>query len=139
MRQVRCVLSDIWFRKLTSHIQLLSHLIRYPSAEESFHPMGADWVCLFNKRLCDEIPSLTPTNIPVFVQLHLPALHEFSDFKCGFEQDVPASVRLVCAAKIECESRRLGRHHSDALVRDWRKIAISLTRLRGPKDPVLGQ
>ena len=56
--------------------------------------MGADWVCLFNKRLCDEILSLTPTNIPAFVQLHLPALREFSEFKLGFEQDVPASIRL---------------------------------------------
>jgi hypothetical protein len=26
--------------------------------------------------------------------LHLPDLHEFSEFKCGFGQDVPASVRL---------------------------------------------
>src|SRR5215467_14047884 len=55
--------------------------------------MGADWVCLFNKRLCDEILALTSANIPAFVQLHLPALHEFSEFKCGFEQDVQVSVR----------------------------------------------
>jgi len=107
MRQVRCVLSDIWFRKLTSHMQLLSHLIRYPSAEESFHRMDADWVCLFNKRLGDEILSLTPTNIPVFVQLHLPALHEFSDFKCGFEQDVPASVRLERLREQGCTDEEL--------------------------------
>lgn len=57
--------------------------------------MGADWVSLFDKQLCDEIVSLNSTNISAFVQLHLPGLHEMSEFKCGFERGVPAPTRLT--------------------------------------------
>ncbi len=56
--------------------------------------MGADWVCLFNKRLCDQIILLAPANIPAFVESHLSVLRDASEFKCGFAQDVPASVRF---------------------------------------------
>ena len=56
--------------------------------------MGADWVCLFDKRLCDEIISLAPANIPAFVESHLSVLHDFSEFKCGFAENVPASIRF---------------------------------------------
>jgi hypothetical protein len=56
--------------------------------------MGADWVCLFDKRLCDEIVSLIPANIPAFVESHLSVLRDSSEFKCGFAQDVPVSIRL---------------------------------------------
>jgi hypothetical protein len=56
--------------------------------------MGADWVCLFNKRLCDQIISLSSANIATFVESHLAVLHDFSEFKCGFAQDVPVSIRL---------------------------------------------
>lgn len=56
--------------------------------------MGADWVCLFDRRLCDEIVSLAPANIPAFVESHLPVLHDFSEFKCGFAQDVTATIRF---------------------------------------------
>jgi hypothetical protein len=56
--------------------------------------MGADWLSLFDKLLCDEIISLAPANLPVFVEAHLAALHDFSEFKCGFTQDLPADVRL---------------------------------------------
>lgn len=56
--------------------------------------MGADWVCLFNRRLCDKIRVLAPTDIPDFVQAHLLSLDDLSDFKCGFDDAVPASVRF---------------------------------------------
>jgi len=56
--------------------------------------MGADWVCHFDKRLCDQIISLPPANIPAFVESHLSGLHEFSEFKCGFAEDVAASFRI---------------------------------------------
>lgn len=56
--------------------------------------MGADWVSLFDKQVCDEIVSLNSVNISSFVQLHLPDLHELSEFKSGFEQDVPIPARL---------------------------------------------
>lgn len=57
--------------------------------------MGADWVCLFDKRLCDEIISLAPANIPAFVESHLSALHDLSEFKLGFRQEVPATTRFT--------------------------------------------
>jgi len=57
--------------------------------------MGADGVSLFDKRLCDEIISLAPANMPAFVEAHLASLHDLSEFKCGFAQDVPANVRLT--------------------------------------------
>lgn len=56
--------------------------------------MGADWVSLFNKRLCDEILSLSSANIAPFLESHLCTLGEFSEFKCGFEETVPASIRV---------------------------------------------
>lgn len=56
--------------------------------------MGTDWVCLFDKRLCDEIISLAPASIGAFVESHLSALHELSEFKLELSRDVPASVRL---------------------------------------------
>lgn len=56
--------------------------------------MGADWVCVFNKRLCDQILLLSAANIASFVESHLSALGKFSDFKSGFEENVPASVRV---------------------------------------------
>lgn len=46
------------------------------------------------KQLSDKIVSLNPVNFSAFVELHLADLHELSEFQCGFEQDVPASVRL---------------------------------------------
>lgn len=57
--------------------------------------MGADWVCLFDKHLCDEIISLASADLPAFVDSQLSALHDLSEFKCGFPQDVPASVRVA--------------------------------------------
>jgi len=57
--------------------------------------MGTDWVRLFNKQLCDQIIALAPANTAAFVESHFSLLHDFSEFKCGFSQDVPASVRLA--------------------------------------------
>jgi len=57
--------------------------------------MGADWMCLFDKRLCDEILSLAPATIHIFVQAHLLQLHDLSLFKCGFEEGVPTAVRFT--------------------------------------------
>jgi hypothetical protein len=37
---------------------------------------------------------LAPANIPAFVESHLSVLRDLSEFKCGFAQDVPVSVRL---------------------------------------------
>jgi len=70
--------------------------IRYPLGTwgRLWH-MGADGVSLFDKRLCDEIISLAPANMPAFVEAHLASLHDLSEFKCGFAQDVPANVRLT--------------------------------------------
>lgn len=56
--------------------------------------MAADWVSLFDKRLCDGIISLAPANLSAFVEAHLASLHDLSEFKCGFAQDIPANVRL---------------------------------------------
>src|SRR5215467_9972965 len=56
--------------------------------------MGADWVSIFDKRLCNEIVALDAANIPAFVESHLSVLHDFSEFNCGFAQDVPAGARL---------------------------------------------
>ena len=56
--------------------------------------MGTDWVRLFNKLLCDEIIALSPVNIAAFVESHFSLLRDFSEFKCGIAQDVPASIRL---------------------------------------------
>jgi len=56
--------------------------------------MGADSVRLFDKRLSDEILSLAMENIASFVQPRLRQLREFSEFLCGFGEDVPAAIRL---------------------------------------------
>ena len=56
--------------------------------------MGADWVCLFDKRLCDKILSLSSANIQSFVDSHLSELRWSSEFKCRFAEDVPANVRV---------------------------------------------
>jgi len=56
--------------------------------------MATDWVSLFNKRLCDEIISLAPANIPAFIELHLAELHDLSEFNRGFAKDVLVSIRL---------------------------------------------
>jgi hypothetical protein len=57
--------------------------------------MGADWLCLFDKRLCDEIISLASANLPAFVESHLSALNDSSEFKCGFSEEISASIRLT--------------------------------------------
>jgi len=69
--------------------------------------MGADWACLFDKRLCDEIISLAPANIPAFVESHLSVLHDSSEFKCGFAQDVPASIRFRKLQEQGCTDEEL--------------------------------
>src|SRR6476646_11270579 len=56
--------------------------------------MGADWVSLFNKHLCDEIISLAPANMPAFVEAISERLNELSELQCGFVRDFPATARL---------------------------------------------
>ena len=56
--------------------------------------MGADWVRLFNKQLCDEVRSLSGQEVETFVQPRLSLLPESSIFRCGFEGNVPVSVRI---------------------------------------------
>jgi hypothetical protein len=73
-------------------ITLIFHI---PLSSNGTKEMGADWVCLFDKRLCDEIISLASADIPAFVGSHLSALDDLSEFKCGFPPDVPASVRVT--------------------------------------------
>ena len=55
--------------------------------------MGADWLQLFNKRLCDEIVALKTHALPEFVKRHQDLFGEFSIFRYGFN-DVPATDRI---------------------------------------------
>jgi len=56
--------------------------------------MGADWVSQFNRQLCDEIGSLTPTSTVSFVESHLRELNGFSELKCGLDEGLPALARV---------------------------------------------
>ena len=46
--------------------------------------MGADWLRLFDKKLCDEIVCLSTDTLPAFVERHLGRLGEFSMFRLDF-------------------------------------------------------
>ncbi|MGA2654093.1 MAG: hypothetical protein ABSF28_26530 [Terracidiphilus sp.] len=56
--------------------------------------MSTDWVCLFDKRLSDEILSLATADLADFLQPRLHELASFSEFICGFAEEIPAPVRL---------------------------------------------
>jgi hypothetical protein len=56
--------------------------------------MGADWVCLFDKGLCDQILGLDSDQMSEFLESHLGELPEFSELRCEFADDVPPVDRL---------------------------------------------
>jgi hypothetical protein len=62
--------------------------------------VGADWVRLFDKRLCDEIVSLNSDTLPEFVQAQLPKLGQYDLFRLGFGDEIPAEERL---RKFKCD------------------------------------
>ena len=55
--------------------------------------MGADWLKLFDRKLCDEIVSLDAKALPTFVERHVDCFPEFSLFRYGFN-DVPVRERV---------------------------------------------
>jgi hypothetical protein len=56
--------------------------------------MGADWVRLFDKRLCDEIVALDSAALTSFVSSHLAELDQYNIFRFGFAEDVSVSNRI---------------------------------------------
>ena len=56
--------------------------------------MGADWVRLFDKQLCDEIVELKNSTLAGFVSSRLPELDQYNEFRFGFEEDVPIPDRI---------------------------------------------
>ena len=89
-RMPRCEISLLVVAKSRLHSSSTHSVL-----SEGTYDMGADWVCLFDKRLCDEIISLPSADIPAFVGSHLSALDDTSEFKCGFPHSVPATVRVA--------------------------------------------
>ena len=55
--------------------------------------MGADWLQLFDKRLCDEIVSLSSQTLAAFVEAHLGQFGEFSRFRHQFD-GMPVQERI---------------------------------------------
>lgn len=55
--------------------------------------MGADWLQLFDKKLCDEVLELDAETLPAFLAKHLPQFREFSTFRYEFER-VPVHERV---------------------------------------------
>ena len=51
--------------------------------------MGAEWLQLFDRKLCDEIVSLDAKTLPTFVEQHADCFPELSHFRYGFN-GVPA-------------------------------------------------
>jgi hypothetical protein len=56
--------------------------------------VGVDSVCLFDKRLCDEILSLSEVDLASFLQPRLSALGELTELRCEFDENVPAEIRF---------------------------------------------
>jgi hypothetical protein len=56
--------------------------------------MGADWVRLFDKRLCDEIVGVDSAALMSFVSFHLAELDQYNMFRFGFAEDVSVSDRI---------------------------------------------
>jgi hypothetical protein len=55
--------------------------------------MGADWIQLFDKKLCDEIVGLNTHTLPAFGERNLDGCKEFSRFGYDFE-GMPMADRL---------------------------------------------
>jgi hypothetical protein len=55
--------------------------------------MGADWLQLFDKKLCDEVLGLNAETLPAFLAKHLPQFREFSTFRYDFD-GVPVHDRV---------------------------------------------
>ena len=55
--------------------------------------MGADWLQLFDRKLCDEIVSLDAKTLPIFVEQRVDCSPEFSHSRYGFN-GVPTRERV---------------------------------------------
>lgn len=56
--------------------------------------MGADWVRLFDMRLCDEIVALDRSALTIFVSSRVGELDQYNILRFGFAEDVPVSERI---------------------------------------------
>jgi hypothetical protein len=56
--------------------------------------MGTDWARLFDKRQCDEILALKPSEVPRFAQDRLHLFAEFNEWRDRFGEEESASERL---------------------------------------------